>query len=100
MDNRNIAGALLTDLFKVFDWLNHELLIAKHEVYAFHGLIIETGVPQGSIMSPLIFNIYMNDIFYFIREEDLANYADGNTPYAIKNEIEGHIVLLKKMPPS
>ena len=30
----------------------------------------------------------MNDIFYFIREEDLANYADVNTPYAIENEIE------------
>ena len=89
LNNRKIAGALLTDLSKAFDCLNHELLIAKLEAYGFHHsaltyifsylsnrkqrtkvnnfLIswsnIETGVPQGSILDPLIFNIYMNDIF-------------------------------------
>ena len=38
----------------------------------------------------------MNDIFYFIREEDLANYADDNTPYAIENEIETLISIIEK----
>ena len=38
----------------------------------------------------------MNDIFYFITEEDLANYADDNTPYAIENEIETLISIIEK----
>ena len=109
LDNHNIAGALLTDLSKAFDCLNHALLIAKLEAYGFsysslaliHSYLtsrkhrtkvnnffstwaeITTGVPQGSILGPLLFNIYLNDIFYFVDERNLTNYADDNTPYSI-----------------
>ena len=122
LDKKKLAGAILTDLSKAFDCLNHQLLIAKLEAYGFSRLSlalifsyltgrkqrtkinnslsewadISSGIPQGSILGPLLFNIYINDIFYFIKEDKITNYADDTTPYAIENSIDKLIDTLEE----
>ena len=120
MVNKGDAGSVLTDVSKAFKCLNHSLLIAKLNAYgydksAFQFIYsylkdrklrtkvtgsysswreLKSGVPQGSILGPLLFNIFLNDIFYFIDKVKLANYADDNTAYAIDHNIEDLLKVL------
>ena len=54
------------------------------------------GVPQGSILGILFFNIFLADLFFIVNSMDIANYADDNTPYATANDIDSLIASLEE----
>ena len=117
LDNGGVSGALLTDLSKAFDCILHDSLIAKLAAYGFdynsqqmfqsylsnrkQRTIINDayskyceilfGVPQGSILGPLLFNVYICDMFYDINDCDIASYADDNTHYAGSSNLDSVI---------
>ena len=121
LDKGKYVGSVLTDLSKAFDCLNHQLLIAKLEAYGFSNESlafiqnyltnrqqrtkinssysslrdIKFGVPQGFILGSLLFYIFINDIFLFLENTKITNYADDNTPYAIEQSLEQLIETLE-----
>ena len=112
LDENKVVGTILMDMLKAFDCLSHDLLIAKLEAYGLdrgalklllpylnnrkqsvkvkgvRGILqlIKNGVPQGSILRLILFNIFINDL-YCVLQSDLHNFADDNTISAISETV-------------
>ena len=118
VNNSKLFGALLTDLSKAFDCLNHELLTAKLNAYGFsltalityqtenkgqkkiHRIVVcwklYLGLRKDRVLGPPFFNIVLIDLFFIIEDADIATYADDNTPYVNADNIDGVIKFLKE----
>ena len=113
IDKGELVGATFFDLRKSFDIVDHKLLLKKLSIYKFSSKSlswiksyltdrkqcvfdnklrsffqsVKAGVPRGSVLGPVFFLLFVNDLPLFINETYLEMYADDTTVhYACKNK--------------
>ena len=120
MENKEIGFCILLDFAKAFDTVNHEILLDKLDYYGIRGIAhkwfksylsnrmqcteigniqskldyVKCGVPQGSVLGPLLFLLYINDIVLSSSICKFTLFADDTSLfYSHKNKAEGVRIL-------
>ena len=117
-DNKGVFATVLTDLSKSFDCIPHGLIITKLNAFGFDEkslsfisaylnnrkqktkvgsefsdfLKILFGVPQGSVLRPILFIMFIADLFFINNDTDFASYADDTTPYVCGQEFSEVVI--------